>query len=56
VVHRAPDTLGELIDRITIWHDAERGHTAQLDGRLQELLSFAGKRKAATLSVRHCFD
>ncbi|WP_297340713.1 hypothetical protein [Pseudophaeobacter sp.] len=54
VVHRASEILGELIDSITIRHDAERRHTAQLDGKLMGLLSFADKRKAASYEDAAC--
>jgi DNA invertase Pin-like site-specific DNA recombinase len=54
VVHRASEILGELIDSITIRHDTERGHTAQLDGKLMGLLSFADKRKAASYEGAAC--
>ena len=54
VVHRASEILGELIDSITIRHDPEQGHTAQLDGKLLGLLSFADKRKAADYKSAAC--
>jgi len=47
-VHRASEVLGALIDSITIRHDAERGHTAMLEGKLLGLLIFADSKKAAT--------
>ena len=47
-------TLGELIDSITIHHDAERGHTALLEDKLLELLRFGYIKKAASLSTAAC--
>ena len=46
--------LGDLIDSITIRHDPEQGHTAQLDGKLSGLLSLADKRKAADYKSAAC--
>ncbi len=54
VVHRASEILGGLIESITIRHDPERGHTAQLDGNLLGLLSIADKRKAASYEDAAC--
>tara|TARA_R110000851_G_scaffold92886_1_gene202679 strand:+ start:7906 stop:9024 length:1119 start_codon:yes stop_codon:yes gene_type:complete len=54
VVHRASEVLGGLIDSITIRHEAEKGHTAQLDDKLLGLLSFADKRKAASYKDAAC--
>ena len=50
VVHRASEILAKLIDRIVIHHDATTGHTAELEGKLLELLSFADSKNAAALS------
>ena len=47
-------TLGELIDSITVHHDAERGHTALLEDKLLELLRFGYIKKAASLSTAAC--
>ena len=54
VVHRASEVLGALIDSITIRHDAERGHTALLEGKLLGLLLFADSKKAASYSDAAC--
>ena len=54
IVHRASEILADLIDRITIRHDAELGHTLEIEGKLLEILSFADNKKAAGLSGAAC--
>jgi site-specific DNA recombinase len=54
VVHRASEILGELIDPITIRHDVEPGHTAQIGGKLLGLPGFADSEHAASLSAAAC--
>ncbi|CUH36607.1 hypothetical protein JSE7799_01221 [Jannaschia seosinensis] len=54
VVHRASEILAELIERITIRHDTELGHMAQLEGKLLGLLGFADSKNAAALSGAAC--
>ncbi|GGM00385.1 resolvase [Pseudooceanicola nanhaiensis] len=50
VVHRASEILGGLIDRIVIQHEETAGHTAEIEGKLLGLLSFADAKNAASYS------
>ncbi len=54
IVHRASEILADLIDSITVRHDAGEGHTAVLEGKLLGLLQFADKGKAADYESAAC--
>ncbi len=54
IVQRASEILGELIEGFTVPHDAELGHTAQIEGKLLGLRGFAGSKNAAALSGAAC--
>lgn len=54
VVHRASEILSGLIDSITIRHDPELGHNAEIDGRLLGLLGFAEGKNAAAYDAAAC--
>jgi hypothetical protein len=53
-VQRASEILGELIERITVRHDAELGHTTLVEGQLLGLLGFAESKNTAALPGAAC--
>ncbi|MEE4209680.1 MAG: recombinase family protein [Parvularcula sp.] len=54
VAGRAGDELRRLIERVVVRHDAELGHTVEIEGELAAMLGAADRKNAASYEAAAC--